>query len=675
MSPISARRERISVIQSLSAGSIPSVGLRALQVGRVRELQAIVDDLERAKEGLSTVRFIAGPPESGKSFLMNLARTVAVEKGFLAARADLSPDRCLYADSGEARAFYRELMTNIFIADSAESITIGRLLQDWIAPIEQKVKDRDGSTQEVTAEIVRALQPLHELTHGFDFATALQRYYEGYIAGHDALQENALRWLRAEYTSKSEANQDLGVRTIIGDGSIREALNLFAAFTRIVGFKGLLIVADELTKITRRVKDTNLRNNNYDVIVELLDDCLKARIRGLVVLFGVEDGCVQDRLRGLYSNEVLARWLAPNRFAMNGHKDFSTPVILLESLKIADFPQLLHNVQSVFGHDEMDPSLSEEDIEHYVSACVDRMGETYFDIPRTVIKDFVGLLRILHQDPTVNWRDLIRNSGLSVDTALKPASQMGMRDGLYQTAGWYDQETDFGRSRWSPGKIALAVILPLFVIAMVLISTAMFGDDEKGASADLQVKYSSVRSGLRLDLDSAAIPLRLGNYYSIAARFTAPRYAYLATIEADGHVDVQSFENEDGLPIRLENVQFPGADRMLPLVAPAGTKTVVLLASPNAHEDPDQLKARLRSLENRPRVHYSEMIVLKDGVVSVQPNQTLGNDPNKFAASAGFLENLQQLFGSRFDVIEAVAFPVLDQGSTSGMTLYDLNKP
>ena len=109
------QRERIGIVQSLAAGTVPPAGLRRLQVGRTEELEAVIEDLSLAEAGVSTVRFIAGAPESGKTFFLNLVRTVAVERGFLVVRADFSTARRLHSTSGEARAFYRALMTNISI--------------------------------------------------------------------------------------------------------------------------------------------------------------------------------------------------------------------------------------------------------------------------------------------------------------------------------------------------------------------------------------------------------------------------------------------------------------------------------------------------------------------------------------------------------------------------------
>ena len=44
-------RERAAIIQSLRAGVTPRVGLEYIQVGRVNEVKALIEDLENIKEG------------------------------------------------------------------------------------------------------------------------------------------------------------------------------------------------------------------------------------------------------------------------------------------------------------------------------------------------------------------------------------------------------------------------------------------------------------------------------------------------------------------------------------------------------------------------------------------------------------------------------------------------
>lgn len=205
-----------------------------------------------------------------------------------------------------------------------------------------------------------------------------------------------------------EARQRLGVRTIIEDDSVYDTLKLMAAFVGIAGYAGLSVNIDELVVLSHRLKSSQARNSNYEAILRIINDCLQGRTQGLCVLFAGTDECIEDRRRGLHSYEALATRLAPNRFAVDGRKDLSGPVIKLENLTPEDCYVLLCNIRNVFA--EYDPkkhSIPDDAIVAYLQNCSQRMGAAYFQTPRDTVKDFVGLLKVLEQNPSADWRQLL----------------------------------------------------------------------------------------------------------------------------------------------------------------------------------------------------------------------------------------------------------------------------
>ena len=105
-------RERDTIIQALRAGVVPRVGLRHIQVGRARETEELVRDIERIGEGGSAIRFVIGEYGSGKTFFLNLIRLVALEKGLVVLSADITPDRRFHGTGGQARSLYAEMARN-----------------------------------------------------------------------------------------------------------------------------------------------------------------------------------------------------------------------------------------------------------------------------------------------------------------------------------------------------------------------------------------------------------------------------------------------------------------------------------------------------------------------------------------------------------------------------------
>jgi len=666
------QRERIGVVQSLAAGTVPPVGLRRLQVGRTEELEAVIEDLSLAEAGVSTVRFVAGAPESGKTFFLNLVRTVAVERGFLVVRADFSTARRLHSTSGEARAFYRALMTNISTKAGSEGVPLARVIQQWIDELEHSVRAAGGDEEQVRSRVTEAVRPLHEYAGGFDIATVLLRYYQGHVTHDDELRENALRWLRAEYEDKTGAYEDLGVRSIIDDHSLGDALNLFAAFVKLAGYSGLLVIGDDLTALSRRLRDGSERNGNYDTIVQLHDDCLQGRSKWMVVLFGVEDNCVEDRQRGLYSNAILATWLAPNRFASNGHRDLASPVIRLDALAPDDYPMLLTKVRDVFaGPGRGEPLIPEAGIAEYVRTCAERMGEAYFDTPREVVKDFIDLLHLLAQEPEADWRDLVASAEASttrtgVDYVYLPGT--ARRGG----ADWYLPPLEDERgAAGSPLRLVAAVVIPLFVFGLALLGWKLMTPATPALAAELQVKFSDFRGGLRRSLDGANIPLRIGNFFSVAVEDSPePFYMYVLVVDADGKVEWKY--GHDGTHAPAVDLQLPGADKMWPLGEPAGTRTVLLFASKTPIADPALFKARIEALRPLPVTSPASMFALNGESIEAIHNPLLREGAyGGVESDHGFLPTLSEEFGDRFEIIRAVSFPVLPATVHQPRTVFD----
>lgn len=405
-------RERTAIIQSLGAGVVPSIGLQHIQVGRKDEVEAVIRDLQIVEQGASTVRFIIGRFGSGKTFFLNLIQNVALKQKFVVVQADITTDRRLHGSGGQPRSLYSELMKNLATPSRPEGGALPNLVERWVGDVDYGITSSGGETEDVSKEIQRQLSELRELVNGYDFAKVLSCYYEGFRSQNDALQQAALRWLRAEYGTKTEARKDLGVRSIIDDSDIYESMKLMSQFVRIAGYKGLLISLDELVVLSHRLNNSQARNNNYEAILRILNDCLQGQTEGMSFLFAGTDDCLEDRRRGLFSYEALATRLAANRFASETQKDLSGPVIKLESLTPEDCFVLLHNIRNVFASGDRDKYLiSDDGIAEYLQMCNERMGAAYYQTPRDTVKDFTGLLRVLEQNPGTGWSDLLNRKG------------------------------------------------------------------------------------------------------------------------------------------------------------------------------------------------------------------------------------------------------------------------
>lgn len=130
------RRILTSLLSSVSAGVVPRAGAPYIAIGRTDEITALLGDLETVNEGGGSMRFLIGRYGSGKSFLMQLIRGYALERDFITADADLSPERRLYGSGGSGVATYRELMKNLASKASPDGGAMPRLIARWIGELQ-----------------------------------------------------------------------------------------------------------------------------------------------------------------------------------------------------------------------------------------------------------------------------------------------------------------------------------------------------------------------------------------------------------------------------------------------------------------------------------------------------------------------------------------------------------
>ena len=403
------RRERDTIIQALRAGVVPRLGLQHIQVGRAREIEELVRDIERIGEGGAAIRFVIGEYGSGKTFFLNLIRLVALEKGMVVLSADMAPDRRLHATGGQARSLYAEMTRNASTRTKPDGGAMASIVERFASQAVRAAETADREPGEVIRE---KLAHLEELTGGYDFATVVSRYWEGFETGDEELKSAVLRWLRAEYSTRTDARKALGVRTIIDDSNVYDELKLLALFVREAGYQGLVVSLDELVNLYK-LTSSQARSANYEQILRILNDVLQGSASHLGFMLGGTPEFLMDTRRGLYSYEALQSRLAENTFARDGLVDLSGPVIRLANLTPEDMYILLANVRRVMQGEK--PSLPDDALTAFMTHCSNRIGDAYFRTPRNTVTAFVNLLSVLEQNPGANWRELIGSVDVAED--------------------------------------------------------------------------------------------------------------------------------------------------------------------------------------------------------------------------------------------------------------------
>ncbi len=403
------KRVAAVILNSLKGGVVPRIGLPYITVGREVEIRALLTDLSLIADGGASFRFLVGRYGAGKSFLLQTIRTHAMGEGFVVADADLSPERRLQGGQGQGLATYRELIRNISTKTRPEGGALNLILDRWVA----SCADADESA------INSQLAPLEEMVHGFDFTRMLRRYRAAVSEGDEEAMSRVTKWIRGEYRTKSEARAELGSSTIISDDDWYDYVKLIARFLVCSGYKGMLVLIDELVNLYK-IPNAITRQYNYEKILTMYNDTLQGKAQYLGVIMGGTPTSIEDRRRGVFSYEALRSRLAQGRFARDDLKDMLAPIIRLQPLTYEELLVLIEKLMQIHaGYFGWTPTLTENDLVDFLKIEFSRVGADTHLTPREVIRDFIELLDILCQNPDANVAELLQGVG---GDALAPAA-------------------------------------------------------------------------------------------------------------------------------------------------------------------------------------------------------------------------------------------------------------
>lgn len=408
------KRLSSALLQSLSAGVVPRIGLEYLTVGRKEEVEALLEDLRNIADGAAAFRIVVGRFGSGKSHLLQVMRNQAMERGFVVADADLSPERKLASGSGQALATYRELMRHLATKLRPEGGALGALLERWISDVQLAVTQETGLTHadprftaNVELRIMETVRKMEGMVHGYDFATVLAAYWRGYRTGETDLKDSALRWLRGEFSTKAEAHKALGVRVIIDDATWYDYVKLLANFVTSVGYKGLIVVIDEAINLYNLSRYA-ARQANYETLLAMFNDTMQGKAQHLGILVGGTPPFVDDPRRGLFSYEALRSRLEESRFMREGTRHFSGPLVRLSVLTAEELFVLLERVADIHAcHYEYERKLTADQLSLFLQTVYARVGAKEMLTPREMERDLITVLSVLMKHPERTFEQVV----------------------------------------------------------------------------------------------------------------------------------------------------------------------------------------------------------------------------------------------------------------------------
>ncbi|MBB4805741.1 hypothetical protein HNP38_001013 [Chryseobacterium defluvii] len=408
-------KEATSIINSLVSGVVPKIGVQHITVGRSDEINAFISSLEDVKNGHSLAKFWVGDFGSGKSFMLHLLNTVALKQKFVVANADFTPDNRLYSNDGKSVILYSAIMDNIAIQTKPEGGALQTLLEKWIEQVITKTAEENNiSLVEIRNEQYLNLiqnsimKTVNEITEvgGFDFGSVIIKYYEGYTKNDELLRRNALKWLKGEYKTKTEARQELGVREIISDSNYYDMLKNFCKLFVSMGYSGFMINLDEAINLYK-ISTAASREKNYEKVLSIYNDCFQGKVTNLFINFAGTKEFLENERRGLFSYQALKSRLESNKFETLEIRDFAQPVIKLMPLNHNEIFVLLKKLKLIFDFNyKTELNITDEEISAFMEEMFNKPGAEEFLTPREVIRDFLNILNIIRQNPEVDKKQL-----------------------------------------------------------------------------------------------------------------------------------------------------------------------------------------------------------------------------------------------------------------------------
>jgi hypothetical protein len=333
-------KEATSIINSLIGGVVPRIGIQHITVGRSEEIKAVLSALEDVMNGQSLVKFWIGDFGSGKSFMLYLLSTLAQKQKFVVANSSFTAENRIYSNDWRSVDLYTSIMDGLTIQTKPEGGALPTILEKWIEQVLISTSlNNHIPPLEIRSERYHSLiqtniiKTVNEITDvgGFNFATVILKYYEGYITENDQLRRNALRWLKGEYRTKTEAKQDLGVRDIINDMTYYDMLKNFCKLFVSIGYSGFVLNFDEAINLYK-ISTSVIRDKNYEKILSIYNDCYQGRVDNMFINFAGTKEVLFNERRGFFSYQALKSRLEPNRYETALMKDYAQPVIVHQPL-------------------------------------------------------------------------------------------------------------------------------------------------------------------------------------------------------------------------------------------------------------------------------------------------------------------------------------------------------
>lgn len=277
-----ARRRQI--LDALRRGAVPDAGLDLLAVGLDRFAPAVGEELEAVATGGAVFKAVRGEYGSGKTFFARWLAERAKRANLATAEVQISENE---TPLHRLETVYRRLTERLTTATFPPS-ALRPVVDAWFYALEEDAiaagKLDPGDREAVDAAVASLLdQRLAGVSRSAPtFAAALRGYRAALGAGDAAGAEAVLAWLGGQPHVAAAARRHAGIRGDLDHFGALGFLQGLLAVLRDCGYRGLLLVLDEVETLQRVRADA--RDKALNALRQLVDEVHSGRFPGLYLM-------------------------------------------------------------------------------------------------------------------------------------------------------------------------------------------------------------------------------------------------------------------------------------------------------------------------------------------------------------------------------------------------------
>ena len=391
-----SERDIEHIFEKLRSGVVPERGLEAFAVGIEQQRAEIHRQLKLAGDREGVFKFFRGGYGCGKTFMSRLTLNDAQSQGFATSFVVVSDNDLHFHKFDDVyRRVVQELGTN-----SCPRGALADILDRWIAKVEDALiaAGADEDSPDFDEQVAKRLEEeLASITGGKapeDMARVLRSIFKLKQHGNFSEASALISWLSGSENVAASAKRIAGIK---GDIGSREALDYLQGILEIVkaaGYKGLVIVIDEVETILRMRRD--IREKSLNGIRQICDAA--DRYQGLLWIFtGTPE--FFDTQRGIAG-------LAPlhDRIKFSTYEGFVNPRQPQLELKPFDRERLKEVALKLRDTYPIDPTvtvpnkISPEFIQQLIDKVTTGFKGDVGVVPRQFLREFVNILDLAHQN-------------------------------------------------------------------------------------------------------------------------------------------------------------------------------------------------------------------------------------------------------------------------------------